>query len=193
MRIHHFSHADLGITLGSIVIICGCTGVYTSGHLIDILSARGIWYAPQLVAALAALCATAPLVISVTTSNTYLAVAAFAVAFYFASFPMPPQLLFYKLPYQPLCVHVFLRPCCFVMLSGLSGGSLLIGTLNDHFFHSPLAIGTSMAIVSGTASFLGALLLFASIPSYKLLCSTANTKVSYTSDLPTNSMKTSRI
>ncbi|BAU39350.1 general substrate transporter [Acetobacter pasteurianus NBRC 101655] len=194
MRIHHFSHADLGITLGSIVIICGCAGVYTSGRLIDILSARGIWYAPQLVAALAALCATAPLVISVITSNTHLAVAAFAVAFYFASFPMPPSATVLQITVPTTMRARFSAAMLFCnAIGGLSGGSLLIGTLNDHFFHSPLAIGTSMAIVSGTASFLGALLLFASIPSYKLLCSTANTKVSYTSDLSTNSMKTSRI
>ena len=54
-------------------------------------------------------------------------------------------------------------------IGGLSGGSLLIGALNDKVFHSPAAIGLSMALVAGTASVLGGIMLLLCMRSYKVL------------------------
>lgn len=168
MRIHHLSHAQLGWTLGLIVILCGCSGAYTSGKLIDILTGRNIHYAPQLIAGAAALCAFIPLIISVTVQNTHISIISLAIAFYFASFPMPPSATVLQLVVPPSMRARFSATMLFCnSIGGLSGGSLLIGLLNDKLFHSPLAIGQSIAWVAGTSSALGGILLIFSIPLYQ--------------------------
>lgn len=184
MRIHHMSHTELGLTLGVIVIVAGCGGAFTSGRLIDILTKRGIWYAPQLVASSAAFAASIPLVISVTTMNTHLAIISFSVAFFFASFPMPPSATVLQIAVPASMRARFSAAMLFCnAIGGLSGGSLLIGALNDHVFHSAASIGTSIALVAGTASILGGILLLLCIPSYRTLCN-GQDRMERTSDMP---------
>ena len=170
MRIHHMSHTELGLVLGSIVIICGSAGVFTSGRCIDYLTHRGVVCASQIVAVTGAFLACVPLVISVLTTDRHLAVPCFALAFFFASFPMPPSATVLQIVVPVPMRARFSATMLFCnAIGGLSGGSILIGMLNDRVFQSPLAIGLSMAIVAGTASVLGGVLLLLCMPSYRRL------------------------
>lgn len=170
MRIHHMTHAQLGLTLGLIVIVCGSAGVFASGWLIDYLTRRGLVCAPQIVAATAAFLASVPLVISVLTHDSHLAVISFAMGFFFASFPMPPSATVLQIVVPVPMRARFSATMLFCnAIGGLSGGSLLIGVLNEKVFHSPSAIGMSMALVAGAASVLGGIMLLLCMRSYKAL------------------------
>lgn len=170
MRIHYMTHTQLGLTLGLIVIVCGSAGVCASGALIDYLTRQGVVCASQIVAASAAFLASVPLVISVLTHDNHLAVISFAVAFFFASFPMPPSATVLQIVVPVPMRARFSATMLFCnAIGGLSGGSLLIGALNDKVFHSPSAIGLSMALVAGTASVLGGVMLLLCMRSYRTL------------------------
>lgn len=173
MRIHHMTHVELGLVLGGIVIICGAAGVFASGFCIDYLTRRGVICASQIVAATGAFLASGPLVFSVMTSDRHLAVPLFALAFFFASFPMPPSATVLQIVVPVPMRARFSATMLFCnAIGGLSGGSILIGMLNDKVFQSSLAIGASMAIVAGTASVLGGVLLLLSMASYRSVYAT---------------------
>ncbi|WP_342629743.1 MFS transporter [Nguyenibacter vanlangensis] len=163
MRTYHMSHAQVGALMGSIVTICGCGGAYTSGRLIDALNTRLGGNASVRAGMIGALCTPVALVLSLSTSSASLAICLMVVAFFFASFPMPPSAIVLQQAVPKALRSQFSAVLLLCnALIGLSGGSMLIGYLDDHVFMGSGGIAYSLMLVAGGASLLASLLIYVS-------------------------------
>ncbi|MFT8674997.1 MAG: MFS transporter [Acetobacter sp.] len=152
-RGRHFSHQDVGLVMGLIAIVCGCGGVYTSGRLIDLLASRGHADAPARVGLTGAVAAPLFLLAALLMPGNTAFVLLLAVAFFFASFPMPPSALVVQQQVPKALRAQFSATLllCNAMI-GLSGGSMLIGYLDDHVFRTAGGVASSLGwVVAGAA------------------------------------------
>ncbi|MFT9257970.1 MAG: MFS transporter [Acetobacter sp.] len=162
MRVHGMPPRAVGLIFGSITIISGVAGVLTSGRLIDLLSQRRYATAPIITGVLGALGVVPPMLALSSAQAMPAIIICFSIAFYFASFPMPPSTFVQQVAVPPEMRARLSAVLLFCnSMGGLAGGSFLIGFLNDHVFHSALAVGKSLCLVTIGASALGALLLLA--------------------------------
>ncbi|QHC36003.1 MFS transporter [Komagataeibacter xylinus] len=170
MRVHGMSPRIVGFAFGGIAMVCGVSGVLTSGRLVDTLTQRGHKGAPMITGAIGALGVVLPMAIIGFAQATPVILICLAVAFYFASFPMPPSTFVQQVAVpQEMRARLSAVLLFFNAMGGLAGGAFLIGFLNDHVFHSPMAVGTSLCLVAIGSSSLGALLLLASRKPFERL------------------------
>ncbi|WP_323992343.1 MFS transporter [Nguyenibacter sp. L1] len=163
MRAYHMPHALVGEMMGVIVIVCGCGGAYTSGRLIDALNTRHIDNAPVKAGLVGSLCAAATLILAMSVANEMLCVALMSVTFFFASFPMPPSAIVLQQIVPKMLRSQFSAVLLLCnSLIGLSGGSMLIGYLDDRVFTGTGGVAYALALVAGGASVLAALLIYLS-------------------------------
>lgn len=157
MRDRHFSRETVGVVMGIIAILCGCGGAYTSGRLIDALFMRGNTDAAARVGICGALAVPLFFLPSLYVGNTVICVILLAFAFFFASFPMPPSALVVQQNVPKIMRAQFSAVLLFCnALIGLSGGSMLIGYLDDHVFTVANGITSSLAVVTTGAALVGA-------------------------------------
>jgi len=155
MRAHHMPRAEVGELMGLIVIVCGCGGAYASGRLIDLLAQRGVSTPSVRAGMTGALGAIVFLSLSLSIANGTASVIFMAAAFFFASFPMPPSAIVLQ-QIAPKALRAQLSAVLLLCnaLIGLSGGSMLIGYLDDGVFIGPQGVGHALLLVAGGASVL---------------------------------------
>ncbi|RRN64167.1 MFS transporter [Caulobacter sp. 602-1] len=162
MRRYGLSPAESGVWLGLVAVFAGGGGCLASGWLMDAMTRAGRANAPFLTGIVGAT-GTALAALPVPFApNAPAAFALVGLAMFFASFPMPPSTAVIQIAAPPrLRSRVAAIFIFFNSLIGLAVGNGLIGYLNDHVFHSPKAVGLSMAIVMSGAGALAALILSA--------------------------------
>ncbi|GBR03240.1 MFS transporter [Gluconacetobacter liquefaciens] len=167
MRVMAMPHAAVGAIMSGIAILCGCGGVYTSGRLMDALTTKGVVIAPMIVGGMGMVSAALLFLVSVLCGAGHAGLVFFALAFFFASFPMAPSAVLI----QTVTPHAMRAQVSAIMLLcnaliGLSGGSMLIGVLSDRVFTAPDGIRLSLAVVAIPASLAGALMVAATARLY---------------------------
>jgi len=153
VRAHCMARAQVGEMMGLIVIVCGCGGAYVSGRLIDNLERRGISAPPIRAGMTGALGAVVFLIIALSVRKEATCAIFMAVAFFFASFPMAPSaIVLQQIAPKPLRAQLSAVLLLCNALVGLSGGSMLIGYLDDEVFTGPQGVGHALLLVAGGAS-----------------------------------------
>ncbi len=160
VRVHELPVSKAGLMVGSVIAILGTIGILCGGWLNDRLRSTGHQDAALKVGILAALCmipfaATATLVDSARLALLLMLPIGFFTSFGFgasgAAIVMltPPQI-------RGTVSAVYL----FVLnMVAMGLGPLLTALMNDHVFHSDLAVGKSVAVVATVALVFSALLL----------------------------------
>lgn len=159
-RDRHLSHQATGMIMGCIIIICGVGGAYGSGRLIDFLAKQGFRDAPVRVGMLSPVLTPVFFLGSIFLPGNALCIICMALAFVFAAFPMAPSAVTLQqvVPRNLRARFSSVLLLCNALI-GLSGGSMLIGYLDDHIFTHTSGVRLSLAVVIGGASVLAAALI----------------------------------
>jgi hypothetical protein len=141
--------------------------VLSSGWSHDLLRRRGRADAPFLVGAIGAAGLFVPAALLPASGTLASTIVLFAVALYFASFPLPPstaalQLLApNRMRSRLSAMFLFCNS-----LVGLALGSALVGVLNDRVFGAA-GVAKSMSIVVAGAALATAMVLAAGMPRFR--------------------------
>ncbi|MGE4481930.1 spinster family MFS transporter [Acidocella sp.] len=159
-RLFHLTPHQVGPVLGMIIFLCGSAGVLCSGFLVDMFYSRGKKAAPIIVGVIGGLCSVVPAALIGFVSSQEMMIVVLVVAFFFASFPLPTSVSVMQIvPPADMRSRVSAIFLFCNSLGGLALGAFLVGFLNDHVFHSDMAVGTSLAVVTALSALLGGLLL----------------------------------
>ncbi|MFK8333201.1 spinster family MFS transporter [Pseudomonas sp. BJa5] len=154
------SPEQAGFMLGTVMLLANTTGVVCGGWLTDHLAKRGRTDAPMRTGLIGAVGMIVPAVLYSQVDQLWLSVALLVPAMFFASFPMPTSTAAMQI-LSPNQVRAQVS-ALFLLVSNLLGlgvGTTLVALLTDRYFGSPLAVGSSMSIVSVGASLLAIVLL----------------------------------
>jgi MFS family permease len=167
-RVHGWPRSQIGLTLGIITLVCGCSGLIVGGRLSDAWHRAGRVDGPLRVALLSLVGAGIflPLAMMVPTaalSVALLVVAVFCIGLPIGSIYAAVQFIF------PNQVRGFASAVVLfiVTITGLTLGSFLPGFYNDYLFRDPLMVGYSVALTVGVASVAGVLIVLASLRTYR--------------------------
>lgn len=154
-RIHHWTAGQTGRYMGVIITIFGCAGMYVGGWLADRWSKQGIAEAHLRVGVVSGIGVLLLLPVAFQMDNPYMTLALMAPGIFFLGLPMGVaySALQLILPNQ-VRGQISALFLFFLNLGGLTIGPLLPALLNDYFFHSDKAVGSSL----GIALILGAVL-----------------------------------
>jgi MFS family permease len=169
-RAYGWNSAQIGVTFGLIVLVCGTAGVFCAGWLSDRLALRGHLDAQLRVAAYGYVgCgvfgALAPLM-----PNAPAALAMLAPAIFFSNMPYSCagtaiQLIIpNRARAQVTAVYV-----TFTTLVGLVVGPIVIGLMTDHVFRDPADVRYSLAIVVAIAAPAMVALILAALRPFRAL------------------------
>ncbi|KXV47115.1 MFS transporter [Gluconobacter albidus] len=159
LRYRHFSHQSVGEIMGLTAIFCGCAGAYVSGRLIDFLGRRNHPFPAATMGITGALSAPALLWGSIASPNIPFGIMLFAMSFFCAALPMPPSAIVLQQSVPKTVRSQFSAVLLFCnALIGLSGGSMLVGYLDDHV----AGVAISLPLVTCGGGLLAALLLYGS-------------------------------
>ncbi len=160
VRIHEIPVSKAGLMIGSVIAILGTLGILTGGWLNDRLRAAGHDDAALKVGMLAALCMI-PFTCSATlVDNAQLALLLMVPIGFFTSFGFGASgaAIVLLTPSQirgtVAAVYLFV-----INMIAMGLGPLLTALMNDHVFHSDLAVGRSVAVVATVALVLSTILL----------------------------------
>lgn len=159
-RLFNLTPHQVGPVLGMIVFLCGSAGVLTSGFLIDWFYAHGNKAAPVITGVIGAAGSVIPtaLIAFMPTETAMLVV--LVVAFFFASFPLPTSTVVMQVvPPTDMRSRVSAIFLFCNSMGGLALGAFLVGFLNDHVFHSGMAVNKSLAIVACLSTIIGGFLI----------------------------------
>lgn len=161
MRSFGMSPAQSGAQLGVVAILGAGGGVMASGWLMDRLTRAGRRDAPFMTGMLGAAGAALPLLLLPFVAGPGMALSLLAVAFFFASFPMPPSTAVMQVV-APSAMRsrvsaLFLGSNSLI---GMGGGGALVGLVTDRVLGGPAATGQALGMVGGLAA-LGALAVLA--------------------------------
>lgn len=160
MRVFALTPGESGLRLGWVVIIAAGCGVLASGAIMDRLTRSGRTDAPFRTGIIGALGVIPPLVLLPWASTVDQATALLTVAFFFASFPMPPSTAVMQIVAPPaMRSRVSALFLGINSLIGMGLGSALIGIANDHWSGGAQGTGLSLAIVAAGAATLAVLVL----------------------------------
>jgi MFS family permease len=170
VRVHEIPVSKAGLMVGCVIAILGTIGILTGGWLNDRLRAAGHEDAALKVGMLAALCmipfaASATLVDSAWLTLCLMLPIGFFTSFGFGASGAAIVLL---TPAQirgtVAAVYLFV-----INMIAMGLGPLLTALMNDHVFHSDLAVGRSVAVVATTALVLSTILLAWGRPHFRNL------------------------
>jgi MFS family permease len=167
-RVHGWPRDQIGLTLGTITLVCGCGGLVVGGRLADYWHRKGRVEGPLLVALLSLIGAgiSLPLAMMMPTANltvALLVVAVFCIGLPIGSIYAAVQFIFAnQVRGFASAVVLFL-----VTITGLTLGSLLPGFYNDYLFRDPMMVGYSVALTVGVASVAGVCIVLATLRPYR--------------------------
>lgn len=157
-RVHHWTPGQTGRSLGAIVMIFGCLGMYAGGTLADRWVKRGIREANLRVGCISAL-GTLFFVPAMTVNNPYVTLALVAPGIFFLAIPTGTTYAALQLILPNQVRGQISALFLFILnLGGLTLGPLLPALFNDYIFKSGDMVGTSVAISIGMAATLATIL-----------------------------------
>lgn len=149
LRNYDMSTREVGLTLGTIVLVCNVLGVLCSGWLLDLLTRRGHTDAALRSAMFGALGSLIPVTLFPFVDQFELMLVVLGLALFFASFPMATSAaaLQAMAPNQ-MRAQVTAIFFLFMNLLGITGGASLVALCTDYLFRDEMAVGFSMALVA---------------------------------------------
>jgi hypothetical protein len=152
-RVHGWSPAEVGRTLGLLIVCFGCIGMYLGGALTDRWRKNGMRDAPMRVGVISAIGAGIFLVLSLTTSNVTATLSLLAPGLVFLGLPMGVSYaaLQWILPNQ-VRGQISAFFLLILNLGGLTLGPLFPALVSDYVFRSEQKIGVALAISIGLCS-----------------------------------------
>lgn len=174
MRLHGVTPAGAGFWFGSIVLVAGVAGVLSGGWLADRMSAAGRADATMRIGVYAAIAAipfaiTATLVPSLTWSLVLIGGLMFTTTLPYGAAAAALQIVTPS-HMRATATAVYL---CIVNLAGLGCGPTLVALATDQIFESDLAVGKSLALVSGIVAPLAAIIIAWGLPHFRRMVEAA--------------------
>jgi MFS family permease len=152
-RIHHWTPAQTGRTLGVIVITCGCLGMYTGGVLADRWAKAGIREGHLRPGVISGVGVLVFFVAAFLQTNPWMTAALLAPGIFCLGLPMGNSYAALQL-ILPNQVRGQVSALFFFIfnLGGQTMGPLLPGLFNDYLFKSEAMLGPSLALAIGFAA-----------------------------------------
>ncbi|WP_242127191.1 MFS transporter [Sphingobium sp. Sx8-8] len=174
MRVFALTPGESGLRLGWVAIFAAGGGVLASGAIMDRLTRSGGRDAPFRTGIIGALGAVPPLALLPWAASAGQATILLAIAFFFASFPMPPSTAVMQIVAPPsMRSRISALFLGINSLIGMGVGSALVGLANDRWFGGPQGTGCSLAIVAVGAALLAALVLSRGLAPFRRQLETA--------------------
>lgn len=167
-RIHHWPKDRTGLVLGLLTLGCGCMGLFVGGYLSDRWQGRGIADAPLRVGLISLAGIALTLAPAMLLPEAGWTVALLVPAVFFIGLPIgcgyaALQLIFPNQARGRVSAIVIFA----VALSSLAVGPVLPGFFDDHLFHDPNRIGTSIALTVALAAVVGIFVGLATLAPYR--------------------------
>ena len=168
IRNFDLSPKDVGIYLGSTVLISNTAGALASGWLMDWFTRRGHTDAPLRSAITGAVGLVLPVALFSSTGSLPSSLVVLGLAMFFASFPLATSAasLQWMAPNQ-MRAQVTAVFFLFLNLLGITGGSTLVALCTDYVFRDDNAVGYSMSITASAGAVIGAAVLYRALGHYR--------------------------
>jgi MFS family permease len=159
-RIHHWSPRETGQTLGIVILVFGCLGMYAGGALADRWKRQGKSDGALRVLVLSGAGTGLFFVPAFLVNDPFWTVVLLAPALFFEGMPIGSAFAAVQLIFPNQVRGAASALFLFLLnLGGQTLGPLLPALFNDYAFHSELALGTSLSITMAIAA-LGMVLIF---------------------------------
>jgi MFS family permease len=167
-RVHGWKPGQIGMTLGLVILVAGCLGMYVGGALADHWRRQGQTDAGLKVLLLSALGTGICFVGAFLCNDPFWAVVLIAPAIFFEGMPIGSAYASVQLIFPNQARGVATAMFIFIFnIGGQTLGPLLPALLNDYYFHSGQRIGSSLALTMAGAS-IAMLLIFSAVrPVYR--------------------------
>ncbi len=168
LRNYDLTTKETGLYLGVVTLLANTAGVLSSGWLTDYFTRRGRDDAAFRAAIVGGLGVVAPALLFPHIGALHLMLPVFALAMYFASFPMATSAAALQ-NMAPNRMRAQVTALFFVGMNilGITGGASLVALLTDYVFESEPAVGYSMSIVASAAALIAAPLLCWGLKHYR--------------------------
>ena len=163
-----YTAPEIGISLGLIVFVFGSAGIVCGGWFSDYLSERGYRDAPLRAAAIGGAALTPFAATATLMPDPVWSLVLFCPLLFFSSFPFGPAAAAMQLVTpnqmrgQVSALYLFA-----VNLCGIAWGPTMAALFTDYVFKDDMAVGYSIAIVSGVAAPLGAVILVSALRPFR--------------------------
>lgn len=161
IRNYGLSAKEVGVYLGSMVLISNTAGALSSGWLTDWFTRRGHADAALRSGIIGALGVVLPAALFSSAGSLSLSLLVLGLAMFFASFPMATSAaaLQWMAPNQ-MRAQITAVFFLFMNLLGITGGATLVALCTDYIFRDDTAVGYSMSITASAAGLVGAAVLY---------------------------------
>lgn len=160
LRNYDLSTREVGVYLGSIVLVCNVLGVLCSGWLVDRFTRAGYTDAAMRAGMVGGLGALVPAALFPFVENFHGMLATLGLAFFFASFPLATSAAALQaMAPNRMRAQVTAIFFLFLNLLGITGGATLVALATDYLFQDETAVGYSMALVACTAASFAAVIM----------------------------------
>ncbi len=151
---------DVGLYLGTLVLISNTAGVLCSGLLADIFTRRGYDDAPMRAGMIGGIGIIIPAALFSFMPGLNSALLVLASAMFFGSFPLATSAAALQLM-APNQMRAQVTSLFFLSMNilGITGGATLVALCTDYLFRDELMVGYSMSLISTLAAITGAVLL----------------------------------
>jgi sugar phosphate permease len=168
IRVHGWTAGQAGRTLGTIILISGCLGMYVGGRLGDYWQKRGMSEAQLMVVVPSAIGAGILFPLAMTAHSAEWTRILLFPAVFFQALPVATVVAAIQLivPNQLRGQMSALFLFC-LNLGGLSLGPLMPAILSDYLFKNEKMIGLSLAITIGAAAILTLAVFVATFRPYR--------------------------
>lgn len=163
------STSDVGVYLGTIVLIFSTGGVLSSGLLSDYFHRHGYEDSAMRAGTVGGFGLVIPACLFPHMPGLVSSLILLALTLYFCSFCITASAAALQQmgPNQMRAQITALFLICMTMV-GITGGTSLVALCTDYLFHDEAAVGYSMSIVTGIAGMAGALVLANGLKHYRI-------------------------
>ena len=168
IRNYGLSAKEVGVYLGSMVLISNTTGALFSGWLTDFFTRKGHVDASLRSGIVGGLGLVIPAALFSSMGELHNTILVFGLGMFFASFPMATSAAALQIM-APNQMRAQVTALFFVAMNllGITGGSTLVALCTDYLFQEDVAVGYSMSIIASAAGLTGAVLLFLGLKHFR--------------------------
>lgn len=161
IRNYGLSPKEVGVYLGSMVLIGNTAGALFSGWLTDFFTRRGHANAAFRSGIAGGLGLVIPAALFSSAGGMVVTFLIFGLAMFFASFPMATSAAALQVM-APNQMRAQVTAFFFLFMNslGITGGSMLVALSTDYLFRDDIAVGYSMSLIAASSGVAGALILF---------------------------------